>query len=143
MAGIDIEPNSNKEELQNINIIDAITFNNKNRGILVALNNFYGTTTKDVSINIDNHMDDQSGFGIGMSLDSKDSSIRNSVKGIININNSIWKKNKIDAIQYYDLKNNQIKINFTNSIIDNKISSKGKMNVLKLKYKNFDWVKFK
>ncbi|NRT10967.1 right-handed parallel beta-helix repeat-containing protein [Flavobacterium sp. 14A] len=143
MAGIDIEPNTNGEELQNINIINAITFNNKNRGILLALNNFYGHTIKDISINILNHTDDQSGFAIGMSLDSQKDLNRNSVQGRINIKNSLWKKSKISPIQFYDLKNDRIKVDFTNSVIDSKSTTTAQMLGIKLKYKDFDWVKFK
>ncbi len=42
-SGIDFEPNSNSERLQNISIINPSTVNNDGRGIIIVLNRLRGT----------------------------------------------------------------------------------------------------
>lgn len=57
MAGIDIEPNSPKNVINNILLEDVTTRNNKNWGIVLSLNEIYSRDAKDINISIINHRD--------------------------------------------------------------------------------------
>src|SRR5690606_17673996 len=57
MCGIDVEPNSSKDEIRNIVINNAKTEFNGGTGISVGLNKLYGNKDKYVSIHINNPVD--------------------------------------------------------------------------------------
>lgn len=142
MAGIDFEPNNNLEDLKQISVLNPITYNNSIRGILFALNNFYGTNEKNMDILIKNHIDDGSAYAMGFSLtklknesSSKKLGANKVVNGSIKINNPIWKNNIKEPIQFYELFDNNIQIDLTDpkvyqgSKIDQSKTSNLKNNV--------------
>ncbi len=115
-AGIDIEPNNNREELQNININNIITYRNT-QGLLFALGAMSGRDKKEISININNHIDDSSIYALALHLD-KGEIFDAKIKGVINISNYNWlniNKNRILFNRKENAKKNDIKVNLLNS----------------------------
>jgi len=118
MFGIDIEPSWYKDIIENVNLKDIITFNNRNGGIYVVL---YGLSTddpqykKNVTINIDNHFDESSPYAFGF-LNNKDKKKYDPI-GNINIKNGNWKS---DKNQFIDSQNDtrQIKLNIQNIVTE-------------------------
>ncbi|SIQ58768.1 Right handed beta helix region [Chryseobacterium sp. RU37D] len=67
-AGIDIEPDSNNYDIQNIKLTNIETKNNGNYGIIVSPGNMVGKKQKDISIAINNFKDNGSKIGLGMAV---------------------------------------------------------------------------
>lgn len=97
MSGIDIEPNTNSDVIKNVKIDDVITYNNAMHGIVVSLSGLVGNRPQEVGIDINNHIDDSSGIGFGLSLSRSDKNIGLPLSGHLNVVNSIW-KNDIKTI---------------------------------------------
>ena len=91
MAGIDIEPNSNSDEISNITIDRPVTFNSK-YGILVVLLGLPGVNDKQIDVKINNHIDDQS-YSAFYYSGFKDSYNGNALAGNITVTNPVWKNN--------------------------------------------------
>lgn len=64
-TGIDLEPNTSSEILQNILIENVVTRDIANVGILIALPNYPNSSSNPLSVTITNHVDYNSGFGQG------------------------------------------------------------------------------
>lgn len=94
MAGIDIEPNNNGDVVNNIDIDAPVTFNNAVYGIVVGLSKLPGEQSKNVNINIRDHVDDGSytGFYMGGMKPTYNGSALN---GKISISNPTWKGNTV------------------------------------------------
>jgi len=107
-AGIDLEPNDNIEELQNIILQNVTTVGNR-RGILIALNHFGGNNRKKIDVQIDNHIDNSSIYALGLALQPKNQAISSPVEGNIRVSSANWSNNQ-DPIQYYELKSNNINV---------------------------------
>lgn len=89
MSGIDIEPNYNNDEANNITINNVVTFNNAKSGIVIDLRRLPGKVRKNVNININNHIDEISEIGFYISSVAKTSSPDSlPMKGAINVSNS-------------------------------------------------------
>lgn len=95
-AGLDIEPNSNDDDLIGIKIINPVTKNCR-IGILIYLGNFAGVKPKNIDIKITNHTDDGSitAFNVGA---ANTSSGLYSLNGSVTTENPTWKNNKIAAL---------------------------------------------
>src|SRR5699024_1807793 len=76
-TGIDIEPNSSNNEINNITISDVTTFNNYNNGVLVHLNKLPGKIRKEANIKINGFRDVSSGRGIRISGTYKRDKVNN------------------------------------------------------------------
>lgn len=105
-AGVDIEPNYNRDFLENIVVTDAVTKGNAGPGILINLS-FLGGTAKAVNIRIINHRDEGSDRGMYL-IDSNTSD--NVTPGTVLIENPEWvnpKKNGVSIANHdyraYDL----------------------------------------
>lgn len=124
MSGIDMEPNNNTEFLKNINIINTITFNNGNDGVLIALGALHGKEPTDISINIKNHIDDISNNAIEFVLPNrKNNNDFKKINGNINVSNSVWKNNKDNIVKFHDYVDNGVNISFTNpQLINNDVN---------------------
>ncbi len=57
MTGIDIEPNSNKDEIDNIRIINPVTFNNASNGMSFVISALVQDNSKKIDVEIVNHAD--------------------------------------------------------------------------------------
>ena len=90
-AGIDVEPNSKTDILQNISIVDTVTANNETAGISLSLGALAGTTNP-VSITLTNHTDNGSKQGMVISGGS------GIIPGSIIVNNPTWTNSKTNAL---------------------------------------------
>jgi len=118
MCGIDIEPNDNNATIDNIHIINPITFNNSSAGILIYLGSLSGVVKKNIGIRIENHLDNNSDIGLNLIAGYKEpNKSEQSFSGKIDIINSKWKNNRISL----SAGNNKWgpKINFSNIEIEN------------------------
>ncbi|WP_160716094.1 right-handed parallel beta-helix repeat-containing protein [Chitinophaga solisilvae] len=88
-SGIDIEPNSNTDVIDNISINSPVTFNNGSAGIVVSLGKLTGKSLKDVNITVRNHIDD--GSFIGFYVYGTKRELPQPMKGSINVENPVWK----------------------------------------------------
>ncbi|SFT12318.1 right-handed parallel beta-helix repeat-containing protein [Mucilaginibacter polytrichastri] len=91
MCGLDLEPNSNKDILDNINILNAVTKNNQ-YGISFYLSPLNGADAQASNIKITNHYDDGSKWAL--QFGSKGSNL----KGKVIVENANW-HNNTDAIK--------------------------------------------
>jgi len=126
-SGIDIEPNTNFQLLENIVINNPITFNNRTMGITINMIKLrWGQLHRKVGITINNMIDDYSARGLHMTLtgdDQKSQQSKNQLTGNININNPIFfnqrykknlriydfqQRNGIDVHIFWDKKNEEV-----------------------------------
>ncbi len=90
-AGIDVEPNSKNDILQNISITDTYTANNQGAGIALSLGAILGTTTP-VSITVTNHTDNGSKQGMNISGG------QGIIPGTVRVDNPTWMNSKTNAL---------------------------------------------
>ncbi|MFZ4262396.1 right-handed parallel beta-helix repeat-containing protein [Sphingobacterium sp. HJSM2_6] len=118
MAGIDIEPDNNTQVVNNITLNYPVTFNNGNRGILLALMNLPGPSKREVIINVNNHTDYFSKMGMAY-YPGKNQKKWGNFSGRILINNPNW-KNSLNTpffIPNTELSNNlEILLNTNNGV---------------------------
>lgn len=103
-TGIDIEPNSPSNEINNITLNNVTTFNNFNNGLLIHLDKLPGKLKKDANIKINGLKDISSGRGIRVSGTYKrDKTTNKPLTGAIHLENvdvkdsqnpSVFNKNK-------------------------------------------------
>lgn len=98
MAGIDIEPNNNNEEVKNIVLNNPITYRNL-QGVVIALGALSGYKEKEIQISINNHLDDSSDYSFAAHID-KGKATDSPVRGFINVNNPNWINTKKEKILY-------------------------------------------
>jgi hypothetical protein len=134
MSGIDLEPNSNNEFLKNVALKNIITFNNKNEGILIVLRGLHGKEDKNVTIAIENHIDDNSGFAMGFAFPKKNADFKN-IEGNVTVTNSIWKDNTSDLVAFHDNNDNFVNFKFLRPKIINKDTNFSHKKFEKLKSK--------
>lgn len=114
MYGIDIEPNNNRDFIQNIKLRNIITYNNKNGGLNININKLgKGENQKDISVFVDNYKDFYSHTGFYLS--NITIGIEN-LSGIIKLNN-------------FNLYYNHTPFKFKSSTAKN----------VSIKVKNIDW----
>ncbi len=111
MAGIDIEPNDNNDEINNINISKAITFNGE-YGIIVELDRLYGSKTKNINIKIDRHVDDGSSNGLCFLLAKQTSNT--AFQGNITVVDPTWKNNSKEGFVFGKSFKSGLNIHFSN-----------------------------
>lgn len=112
MSAIDIEPNNNADEANNIDIENAITYNNVKHGIFISLDRLAGNQAKTLGIHINKHVDDGSGIGFGYhNLTSPEG--KKLFTGQVDISNASWKNNKTGYSMYKSYKNGA-DLKFTN-----------------------------
>lgn len=103
-SGIDIEPNNNKAILKNLNFSNIATMNNQGMGIQTTLK-FYKNSKKPVNINIDNHKDYGSSFGLLVN------GIDTEINGIISVTNTNYKKSKNSNLCFSSWDNSKFIVN--------------------------------
>jgi hypothetical protein len=123
MAGIDIEPNRNSDVIDNISVQDPVTYNNKMQGILFVLKSLAGPVDKNVNIDIVNHKDIGSSYGMGFYNGSKKQGAL-PVKGNIHIVNPDWSGSKQSPILMdKDMDSNQVDLKITHAKAGRKSAS--------------------
>ena len=111
-AGIDLEPNNNQDELENININNLITYNNT-QGLLMSVGAMRGKEIKKIGISVNNHIDDSSTYSLALHLDKQKINDSN-ITGDIRITNSNWINVKKSNILFNEKEgNNKIKVNIS------------------------------
>lgn len=103
MNGIDIEPQNNKNILQNIKINNLKSINNIAAGLQISLKD-YNYSLNPISISISNYSDMGSRFGL------KINGINTPVKGEINIDTVDLSKNKTSNYCFQNWENNKIQV---------------------------------
>ncbi len=97
-CGINFEPNSFNDEMKNIYVTNTTTAYNKTNGIQLGLGNLFGSINKTVNLNIIKHIDIGSYVGFKNSFYTRDRIGTETVTGIINIKDCIWKKNTLRPV---------------------------------------------
>lgn len=115
-SGIDIEPNSNDDILEDIRLLNIETFNNTMNGIVVSIGNLSGQKKKVVSIEIDNHKDTYSYLGLSFLMSRHNSKgTMSNVAGTINLKNLTYNDPGLASLMTYKgKKNNKVNINIEN-----------------------------
>lgn len=115
-SGIDIEPNSNEDILEGINLLNIETFNNTMNGIVVSIGNLSGKKQRKVNINIDNHKDSYSYLGLSFLISRNNlASTMSNVSGTINLKNLTYNDPGFASLMTYKgKKNNKIAVNIEN-----------------------------
>lgn len=117
-SGIDIEPYNSSHILERISLENIITYNNPWNGIIVSTGDIVGEKTKNVSINIQNHVDFGSHIGLAFSFSrNKNTMDYRNVKGLINVNNVSYKNNRF-FIRTYNQKKTGVKVSIKNVALD-------------------------
>ncbi|WP_437118925.1 right-handed parallel beta-helix repeat-containing protein [Acinetobacter oleivorans] len=112
--GIDIEPNDNKAFLDNLNFTNIRTMNNKGNGMQISLTK-YNNTSKKVKINLNNHEDNGSYFGLIINGINKPI-----ISGSINVSNSDYLNSRHSNYCFTNVINNNLVINLDNITQDKK-----------------------
>jgi hypothetical protein len=89
-AGIDIEASTTEQRLEGIRIQNPVTGGNKGPGIVISPGVLAGTGNL-IDINITNHIDDGSQYGM-LAI-----SVKNTLGGSVTIQNPIWKNAKLNG----------------------------------------------
>ena len=108
MCGIDIEPNTNLDEIQDIVINNPRTELNTEYGIAIAISALYGSIEKNISIKIVRHVDYYAKAGLRVSANPKVGSGK--VSGVINIIDPHWIYNSFEPWQI-DIRERNILLN--------------------------------
>lgn len=118
-SGVDIEPNGNFDELQNIFLEDITTENNENWGLLINLVNLRKNNTKKktVSISVNSFRDSGSKYGLSFWLNRKNRYVGN-VDGNIVFNNVTLVRSKDSPIKFYETNNNLINLSIYGIAVD-------------------------
>lgn len=94
MYGIDVEPNTNDDDIENVVIQNAITYNNAGGGISIGLNKLLGKKQKKVIIDINNFTDEFSKIALNIGgITDVEHKKGLAIKGKINIKNPKWISN--------------------------------------------------
>lgn len=112
-SGIDIEPNSHKDVINNILIKDIRTFNNQKYGIIISLNKLAGRSKRDVNIDILGHIDDRSAGGLAINRVYGDYKTL-PFTGRIKISKSVWQNNRGRTPLYYIKQNHGYRLQIDN-----------------------------
>jgi hypothetical protein len=119
-SGIDIEPNNNGNEISDINIINATTFNSGLHGIVVSTGNIVGKLKKNISVNVKNHKDNGSKIGLGICITrNKIFADDNGVTGNVLVSGGNYQNNDV-AIKNYKGNKNDVALKLINVNIENR-----------------------
>lgn len=113
-SGIDIEPNSSTDELQNIVINNFKTERNVGPGIQAGFNNLFGNANKNISINLTNHSD--KGSSVAFHCTAPSPSGTGVLSGTVNVTTPFWRKNTSTPITT-NLMVNTIKLNISKPVV--------------------------
>jgi hypothetical protein len=97
-SGLDIEPNSINDIIENINIKNLTTFNNKWAGLLMVFEQFKSDKGKDISINVDGHTDN--GSKNGVAFHGYKNNVYNNLSGTISLVNTNYLNNTQKSFLY-------------------------------------------
>jgi len=128
--GIDIEPNDNGDEVNNIFIANPKTESNAGEGIQVCLSAMQGSVAKQANINISNHTDLYSPISMLISCYNQSGGSTN-ISGKINISNPDWVKSP-EPLRATWVKEPKIALTITKPVITNTSNTVLSTNDIKL-----------
>lgn len=133
-AGIDFEPNNNKEQLKDVTVRNIYTFNNKNQGIFYCLNQLNGGAEA-VSISLENHLDNYSKNAIAiMNVDNiakaKNGNIQ-ALQGVLKFKNVEGKNNQVHLLIFDGSNLEGLDVSF-DSVNKHNLKTKGSMQGVSL-----------
>ncbi|KUJ50599.1 right-handed parallel beta-helix repeat-containing protein [Chryseobacterium sp. JAH] len=133
-AGIDIEPNTNNDELDNIIIENLYTFNNANRGLLMVFDNLIGDNEKNINILVNKHKDYGSGIALEFYVDRGYKKILdNKLTGSIIMKGLNYKNNSKFPIATNSGKKSKITLKMGDVVIANKQNKENILTSIKKK----------
>jgi hypothetical protein len=98
-CGIDIEPSTYTDEIQNVTINNARTENNPGYGIQIGFRSLYGGPNKTVGVKLTNPMDKYSNVAFKYSATLTRKVGNETVTGTVSVVNPYWRQNKLTPIQ--------------------------------------------
>lgn len=101
MAGINFEPNTPNEELQNINLVNCKTEYNGGNGILIGYSNLLGGANKITDITVKGHYDKKSTGAFRAICDYSKRKNGETLSGTLTIENPYWRENSGTTIATY------------------------------------------
>jgi hypothetical protein len=101
MCGINFEPNSSSDELQNIDLLNCKTEYNGKNGIQIGYSNLFGGPNKRTSINIQNHYDKKSAGAVRAICDYTKKRGTETMSGTLTITAPYWRQNSVTTIATY------------------------------------------
>jgi len=110
-SGIDIEPNTSKNEITNVILDNITTKNNAIHGIVISTGNM-NNTVKPISIKINNHHDINSGIALGLSITRSKLDYKQLLTGKIIITNSNYTSPNNAFIRNYEGKKSNVNLTF-------------------------------
>jgi hypothetical protein len=112
-SGIDIEPNTDKNEITNVILSNITTKNNAVHGIVISTGNLNGST-KPISITLNNHHDFNSAIALGLGITRDNLNYIQPLKGKITINNLNYTLPGTAFIRNYQGKKNDVILSLKN-----------------------------
>jgi hypothetical protein len=125
-AGVDIEPSWYKDIMENVNLKNIYTYNNKQAGISVnmnALNVASNSEAKKISVTIDGHTDLGSNHAFLTSFNQNEGNNKYDATGNVAVKNSNWLKSRNQNF-WTTPDNHRINLEFKNIKIDDSAKSK-------------------
>ena len=98
MSGINFEPDSPENEIQNVVITNPFTEHNKGQGIQIGFDNLYGKSNKKVDVKIIKHIDFKSSIGFKITCNTTVRKKNEIIEGRVELINPHWKKNYVRPI---------------------------------------------
>jgi hypothetical protein len=117
MCGINFEPNSSTDELQNIVVNNAQTGYNTGYGIQIGYSNLYGGSNKTTSITVNNHTDKRSTVAFKTAADITKRKGSEIISGQLIVNNPEWRLNPTGAL-VASLAEHNLKLTITKPILE-------------------------
>ncbi len=130
MSGINFEPESSKDDLENIEIRNVRTENNPGNGIQIGFNKLYGGSNKNIDIKIINHTDKGSNIGFKISDNVSRRVGNETISGTVLVQEPDWESNALSPMQtsIYD---KQLKLRIYSPVIEKTAGKKLKQGQIK------------
>ena len=133
-AGVDIEPNTNNDDVKNIIIENLYTFNNAKRGLLMVFDNLIGNKEKNINVIVNKHKDYGSDIALEFFVDRGFKKIPdNKLSGNIIINELNYQNNSKAPIATNSGKRSNINLGLKNVVFVDKKNKKYKLTTKKNK----------
>ncbi len=117
MCGINFEPNTSTDQLQNIVVNNALTENNAGYGIQIGYSNLYGGSNKTTNITINNHIDKRSTVAFKAAADITKRKGSETITGPLVVNSPTWRLNPSSPI-VASIAENNIKLTIAKPVVE-------------------------
>ncbi|UJF28810.1 right-handed parallel beta-helix repeat-containing protein [Kaistella sp. 97-N-M2] len=133
-AGVDIEPNTNNDDVKNIIIENLYTFNNAKRGLLMVFDNLIGDKQKNINVLVNKHKDYGSDIALEFFVDRGFKKIPdNKLSGNIIVNDLNYQNNSKAPIATNPGKRSNVNLGLKNVVFVDKKNKKYKLTTKKNK----------